>query len=393
MLDTSTVPSARQNVDIIALGEKQIYLIGTAHISQSSADLVEQVVREVKPESIAIELCSSRFQSIKDPNRWKSMDIVSVLKQGRGYVLLAQLLLAGFQKKLGNRLKVAPGAEMIRAISIAEETSTPLVLADREVRTTLKRTWASLGLVQMFKLSYSMFGGVFGDYNIDEAEIERLKTSDVMTELMNDFAKAFPRIRESLISERDRYLAKKISDSPGKKVVAVVGAGHVPGIKEWIGKDIDLAALERIPPPTVTKKIISWVIPGALIALLGYGFIKAGAAMSLDMLLSWIWINGAFAATGALLALGHPLSILAAFVAAPLTTLHPLLASGWVAGIVEAMVRKPTVADLESIADDIVTVKGLWRNRVSRILLVMALTNLFGTIGALIGIGEIASKL
>ena len=382
-----------QNVDQISLGGKAIFLVGTAHVSKASADLAEQVIRQVKPDSVAIELCEPRYQSLKNPDRWKNMDIVSVIRQGKAYVLMAQLMLAAFQKKLGDQLKIKPGAEMVRAAEIAEETGARIVLADRNVTTTLKRTWASLGFWSMGKLFFAMLGGLFSEQKIDEAEIERLKSSDALDELMREFSKALPEVRISLIDERDKYLAEKIQSAPGTRIVAIVGAGHVAGIKRYLGTKIDIEALDALPPPSSLARLLGMGIPALFIALIVAGFFYSGAETSAHMVGAWILITGGFAALGSLIALGHPLTILSAFVASPFTTIHPLLASGWVAGLVEAMIRKPRVGDLEHIAEDLSTYGGWYRNRVSRILLIMALTNLFGTIGALWGIKVVASML
>ncbi len=388
-----SITHTQDNVDLITFPDKKIFLVGTAHISQTSADLVAKIIAQEHPQSVAVELCESRFQSIQDPDRWKNTDILTIIKQGKGYVLLAQLMLAAFQKKLGGKLQVKPGAEMLRAIECARSERAEIVLADRDVKTTLKRVWASVGFWSMCKLSFSMVGGVLGDTPIDDKEIERLKSSDALEELLREFTSAFPEVRHSLIDERDYYLAEKIRRAPGSVVVAVVGAGHVPGILKSIQTERDLAPLEVIPPKSTSKKIAAWILPGAVLAMLLYGFLHLGQSASLSMISTWIWVNGAFAGLGSLVALGHPLTVLAAFFSAPITSLHPLLASGWVAGIVEAVLRKPRVSDLETIGDDLSSLKGWWSNRVSRILLIMALTNLFGTIGTIIGTWLIASQL
>ena len=389
----STIEHLDGNVDRVTLGDRSIYVVGTAHVSQSSADLAEKIIREVEPESVAVELCDSRYQSLKDPDRWKNTDIVTVIKGGKAYVLMAQLMLAGFQKKLGNQLQIKPGAEMMRALSVAEEIGADPVLADRDIGTTLKRTWSTMGFWSICKVIASMVAGLFTTQQIDEEEVERLKSSDALEELMLEFSENFPKVQKVLIEERDRYLAEKIQHSPGKSVVAVVGAGHVPGILKHLGTNIDTKDLCTIPPKKKIGRIIAWSIPFIVLAMIAYGFVSSGAATSISMIESWFWINGALGAIGATIALAHPLTVLSAFLASPFTSLNPLIAGGWVAGIVEAIIRKPTVSDLENIADDIGSVRGLWTNRLSRVLLVIALTNLFGSIGTFIGAGTIASQL
>jgi pheromone shutdown-related protein TraB len=210
---------------------------------------------------------------------------------------------------------------------------------------------------------------------------------------MKDFSDALPGVRTALIDERDQYLASKIFSAPGKSIVAVIGAGHIPGIKRCIGEDIDLETLEQIPPPKKLSKIIAWTIPSIVLGLICYGFYTAGTTLGFEMLEAWFWVNAILASFGALLALAHPVTIIVAFFVSPFTSLNPFIAAGWVAGLCEAAIRKPTVADLESISDDVSTMRGLWTNRLSRILLVIALTNLFGMLGTFIGAKSIAEML
>ncbi len=383
----------KENVDRIELDGQTIYLVGTAHVSQSSIELAENTIREINPDSVAIELCASRLNSLKNPDRWKNMDILSVIKDGKSYVLMAQLMLSGFQKKLGDKLKVKPGAEMMKALEVAEEMDREIILADREIRITLKRTWNGLGIWGTTKLVTGMIFGLFGNHEIDEEEIERMKQVDALEELMSEFSKSFPGVRSSLIDERDQYLAAKIRSGSGSTTVAVVGAGHVPGIKNWIDKDIDLANLEIIPERQPVSRLISWGIPSAVIALIVYTTIAAGLTQGIKMAEAWFWVNATFGALGSLLAGAHVLTIITAFLVSPFTSLNPLIAGGWVAGLVEALIRKPRVSDLETIAEDVGTLKGFWTNRVSKILLVIALTNLFGSIGTFIGIGKLSTML
>jgi pheromone shutdown-related protein TraB len=388
MTENSIEKIERQNVDYIKLADKEIYLVGTAHVSQQSVDLVEEIIREVKPDTVAIELCDKRYESLRDPDRWKNTDIFAVIKQGHGYVLFAQLLLAGFQKKLGAQLQVKPGAEMLKAALIAEEIGSQIVFADRNVRVTLKRTWSALGLLSMSKVILAFLSGFFSNEKIEEDELERLKRSDVLEEVMKDFSKALPEVRRDLIDERDQYLAQKIRTASGKKIVAVVGAGHCPGIKEYIHQDRDLSVLEIIPEPSMIRRIIPWIIPSLVVAMIVFGFYNS-ESIGFEMLSSWVLINAFFAGLGALIALAHPLSILTAAIVAPYTAINPVLASGWFSGLMEAYIRKPRVVDLETIGEDISSVKGFYHNRVLRVFVVMFVTNLFGSIGTLVSLGKI----
>jgi len=386
-------PLKHHNITRIVLNDKEIFLVGTAHVSLESVKLVEQTVAAVKPDSIAVELCDSRLQSLKDPDRWKNTDIFAIIKEGKVFLLFAQLILASFQKKLGEQLKVKPGAEMMRAVELAEESGAELVLADREVRTTLKRVWASLGFWKGMKVLIALLGSIISNEKIDQEEIERMKQADALDELMAEFTKALPQVRRTLIDERDQFLASKIASSKGKVIVAVVGAGHVPGIKKWINESIDLEALNEIPKKFSPVKIIAWLIPIAVAGLIIYGFYSAGSDKGIEMAATWFWINAILGGFGAACALAHPLTILTAFLVSPFTSLNPLIAGGWVAGLSETILRKPKVADFEAISDDLSSITGLWKNRVTRIILVVALTNGFGTLGTLIGIERLGSLL
>jgi pheromone shutdown-related protein TraB len=375
----------KDNVDLIEFDEKKIYLVGTAHISKISADLVEEVIREIKPDSVAVEICDSRYQSLKDPERWKNTDIVTVIKAGRIYVLLAQLILASFQKKLGQQLDIQPGAEMMRAMKVADEIGAKTVLADREVKITLKRVWSNVGFWGGAKIILAMGSALLSKEKISQEEIEKLKSQDALDSALKEFSEKLPKVRKPLIDERDQYLAAKISAAPGNIVVAVIGAGHIPGIKKNLTKNINLAELEIVPPKGIVIKLVGWSLPAMIIGFIIYGFFGSGFQASLNMLEAWFWITGFMGALGAALAVAHPITIIAAFLGTPLATLHPLIAAGWIAGLVEAYLRKPRVSDFENITDDMATVRGFWTNRVTRIILVIAFTNIFATIGMIWG--------
>ena len=379
------IEQREENVDLIKLDDKEIYLIGTAHVSHKSTELVEKLIKETSPDIVAIELCDSRYKALQDPERWKKTDIISVIREGRAYVLIAQLMLAAFQRKLGQKLNIKPGAEMLAASATANNLNIPIVLADREIRITLRRTLSAMGLWTRIKLFFSLLFSATSKESITSEEIEKLKSGDALEALIEEFSKALPEVRKTLIDERDLYLTSKIQTAPGKRVLAVVGAGHTPGIKRYIGQDINLAPLETVPPRKISLRLLAWLIPSLIIGLVLYGFITAGAETGVDMLTAWVLINAVLTGLGAAVALAHPLTILASALVSPLTSASPFIAAGWVAGLVEAFLRKPCVADFESVADDIGSIKGIWKNRLSRILLVVVLTNLFGSIGTFLG--------
>ena len=278
---------------------------------------------------------------------------------------------------------------MARAVESARETGADLVLADRDIRITLRRTWSRLTWRDRFRLAYQFLGALVLPPDMNAVEIEQLKEKDMLSQVMEGFAREFPSAKAVLIDERDTWLADRILTAPGKTVVAVVGAGHVAGILRHLKSHsgpVDLKPLAEIPPPGVWGRVLGWGIPLLVLGLIAYGFATGGSAASGEMILVWVLATGSLAALGTAAALGHPLSILSAFVAAPLTTLHPLLAAGWVAGLVEALLRRPRVRDFETLPADMVTLRGFWRNGITRILLVVALANLGATVGVFIGI-------
>jgi pheromone shutdown-related protein TraB len=286
---------------------------------------------------------------------------------------------------------------MLEAVRQAERREIPVHLIDRDIQVTLRRTWARLGFTAKLKMAWELFGSLFAPADIDEETIERLKEED-LGGMLETLAEAFPQVKSTLIDERDVYLAEQIHRAPGERLVAVVGAGHVPGMLRRLEElergdpPRDLTELETSPGPSLLPRILQWAIPGAVVVLLAIGFLRGGLESSATSIGLWIGITGVSAAVGAAAALGHPISVLTAFAAAPFTSLHPLLASGWFAGLVQAWVKRPRVGDLESLPDDITTVRGFWRNPLCRILLVVALTNLAGSIGTFVAGGFIAAR-
>ena len=367
-------------VDILTCNGKQIILIGTAHVSRQSAKLVEDTIHEQNPDTVCVELCETRLASLKDADRWRNMDIVKVIKEKKTLMLFMNLLLASFQKKMADKFDIKPGQEMINAIQAAENINACLIPADREIQVTLSRVWRGMGFWEKIKFVSSLVFSFGAADDIKEEDIEKMKQEDILQTLLADVKKTHPIIEKTLIDERDQFLAEKIRTSPGEKIVAVVGAAHAPGIKRYLSSDdrIDLAELNRIPQAGKTGMILKWAIPAALFFLIIIGFLMKGTSAGAEMIWIWIIAHGVLAGIGALLAMAHPLTILSAALAAPLTVLHPMIAAGWVSGLVEAFIRKPKVKDLEDIPQDIGSIKGFRHNNVTRILLVVIFTN-FGT--------------
>ncbi len=384
------IPSGVKRLD---LGARQVYLVPTAHVSKKSVVDVRKTIEAVRPDVVCVELCEARYKNILDREGWKKTNIVQVIRQGKAMLLLASLVMAAFQKRIGDRLGVKPGAEMIEAIEGARATDASLILADRDIQTTLKRTWARLGFWNKSKMLFQLMAGLFVGEEIDEETVEQLKEEEKLGDILRLLADELPNLKETLIDERDVYLAQKIRESAGQRTVAVLGAGHVPGVLGLLDRDHDLTPLEEIPRAGWLGKVIKWAVPALILALFAYGFATGGVERSLESVYIWILVNGVLSALGAALALGHPLTIISAFFAAPLTSLNPMIAAGWVAGLVQCMVKKPTVEDLEGLPEAIGSVRGFWLNPTTRVLLVVVLSNLGSVLGTFVSGSWIAARL
>ncbi len=373
-----------ENLQHIKLQDKDVYLLGTAHVSEQSLQDVKDSVQSIAPDTICVELCPSRHQALMQPDVWKNTDIYQIIKENKALFLLAQLGLSTFYRKIGEKLGVRPGAEMLEGVQQAEQTGASLVLADRDVNVTLKRIWGTLSLWGKFKLLMQLLAGMIFPGNVQEEDIERLKDKDQLQVVMDEFSKSFPGIQKVLIDERDQYLAKKIAESPGQTVLAVVGAGHVPGISKYLDQEIDTDPLCAIPRRSVWPTVLKWGLPLLIVGLLLLGFITQGAQHSVESIFIWILVNGISASLLVSLALAHPLTILTTFVAAPITSLNPTMAAGWIAGLVQAWVKKPLVGDLENLPRALTSIKAFWMNPVCRILLVVVLANQGSVLGSFI---------
>ncbi|MBU8729503.1 TraB/GumN family protein [Cytobacillus oceanisediminis] len=375
---------SEENITRIHLDGKEYILIGTAHVSKHSAEQVKEVIEAEQPDSVCVELDEQRYQSITEGSKWKEMDIIQVIKEKKASLLLMNLAISSFQNRMADQFGIKAGQEMIQGIESAKAAGAKLVLADRNIQITFARIWGNLGLKGKSLLLSQVVASIFSKETITEEELEKMKNQDTINAILNEFTDSFPRLKKPLIDERDQYLAQKIKDAPGEKIVAVLGAAHVPGIKEEIKKEQDMAKLTERPPKSNVPKIIGWSIPVFILAIIAYTFF-ANPSAGLAQTISWIIWNGSLSALGAAIAMGHPLTILTAFVAAPITSLNPLLAAGWFAGLTQAYIRRPNVRDFETLSEDVFSVKGFWRNKVSRILLIVVLSNLGSSLGTFIG--------
>ncbi len=371
------------NITKLEFQEKEIILIATAHVSRESAMLVKQVIEDERPDSVCIELDEDRYSNIQNPKAWENTDIVKVIKTKRVGFLLANLALSSYQKKIAKKLEVPVGGEMIQGIESAKEIGANLVLADRKIQTTFLRIWRKLRIWEKAKLIISFLFSFDDNTEISDKDLQELLQTDMLESVLIDMRKQFPKIGEILICERDQYLANKIKNAPGKKIVAVLGGAHVPGVKNEIYREQDMKNISAVPSNSRFSKIIGWMIPVTVIALLTYTFF-VNIQTGLNQLSAWVLWTGVLAALFTALSLGHPLSIATSFIAAPFTTINPVLACGWFTGLVEASIKKPTVQDINNIPEDIFSFKGILKNRFLRIILVVFMSNLGASIGTFI---------
>jgi len=374
---------------------KQIILVGTAHISKDSMKLVEDTIEKEKPDVIGVELDKERLEQLLSGKKWEQTNIIDVIKTGKTYLFLLNTMLSNLQKQLGKSVGVKPGAEMLVAIKKAQETKTPIQLLDRDVRITLKRAFNAMSLKEKLKLGGSLVAGFFGKGEKVTAQvIEDLKDQDLINKLMKELGKQMPSMKRVLVDERDQYIAEMIKRSPGKKTVAIVGAGHMQGIEEIIKKKkkVDLKKISIVPKKRNYLRVIKWAVPILVIALFVGLFLVKGPAITFEALKIWFLANGILSAVGALIARAHPLSILTAFIVAPFTSLHPMLAAGWLTALVEAKFNPPRVIDFKNLSG-VTTVKGFYNNKVTHLLIVTALTNLGSIAGTIIALPALAALL
>ncbi|MBW1921542.1 MAG: TraB/GumN family protein [Deltaproteobacteria bacterium] len=365
---------------------KEIILIGTAHVSQESVELVTRVINAERPDTVSVELCQARYESLVQKKKWQDTDLIKIIREKKAFLLLSNLMFASFQRRIGRKLGIRPGQEILAAVEAAHSVGASIYLADRDIRITLSRTWRLMSFWSKIKLLGQLISTIWEVGDIREEDIEELKKKDVLEALISEIGKSLPELRKILIDERDQYMACKIQSATGQKIIAVVGAGHVPGIQKYWNEPVDLLPLEQVPPKGRFSSVLKWAIPVLIIGIVVLGFFMSGKVKVAHMVKWWVVANASLSGAGAALALGHPLTILAAILASPLTSLNPMIAAGWVAGLVEVLVAKPKVKDFETLADDISSVRGFWRNKITRILMVVVFTNLGSSVGTFVAI-------
>jgi pheromone shutdown-related protein TraB len=382
-------------VEHLTIGERELFLVGTAHVSKESVNLVKQVIASELPDCVCVELDTKRYKALSGRKRWEALDLKEIVRKKQLSTLLVNLILSSYQKKLGMQLGVIPGLELLEATREAEKHAIPVSLCDRDVRVTLRRAWHETSFLKKGYLLATLLVSLFDKTEITEEKLEQLKKKDVLSELMSELGEAMPELKKVLIDERDIYLAEKIKMSAGKKLVAVVGAGHVEGIKKRIQEDNSsiLPSISTFPPVTSLFKTLGWSIPLLIIgSLIAIGIQKGSTAAGAN-LLYWILANAIPSAIGAMLAWAHPLTIASAFAAAPITSLTPVIGAGYVTAFVQVMVRPPVVREFETVTEDMSTFTGWWKNKLLRVFLAFLLPGLGSMIGTWIGGVEIISNL
>jgi pheromone shutdown-related protein TraB len=384
-----------EDVSVIHHHNRTILLVGTAHISLKSVALVREVIQQEQPDGVCIELDEKRYHALTEEKQWQTLDLKKIIKDKQLSTLLVNLLMASYQKKLGKQLGVKPGAELLEAARAAKEQNIPISLCDRDVRITLRRAWKSTSLFKKGYLLATLFSSLFDKTEISEEKLAELKQKDVLSELLGEMGEILPNIKKVLIDERDIYLSEKIKATKGNYLVAVVGAGHVAGIKKIF--DIDnsslLSDITTIPPISKPWKLFGWSIPLLILGSIFTIGLQKGGSDAGASLLYWILANSIPSAIGAMIALAHPLTILGALVAAPITSLTPVIGAGYVAAFIQVMMTPPLVKEFETVGDDMGTVCGWWKNKLLRIFLVFILTSLGSSLGTYIGGYEIIKNL
>lgn len=374
----------------IRVGEKEIFLVGTAHISQASVDTVIRAIDELQPDTVCVELDAQRYQSLINQTGWESLNLKDVIRKGQMPFLLANLALSSYQKRMGLQTGVKPGAELAAAAHAAVEKGLGMELVDRNIRTTLLRVWRKTGLWNKMKVMAALFGSLFEKQELGEAELARLRESDTLSSMLEEMGELLPSVKRILVDERDTYMAYHIRNAPGSRILAVIGAAHQPGIERQLQCDITpetIAEISEVPPKSRLSRVIPWLIPGIVIALFIGGFFFGNREQFADAAVAWILANGVLSAVGALLAWGHPVTVLSAFLAAPITSLNPTIGAGFVTGLVQALVAAPTVRDMELVGEDLVTIRGWWNNRLARVMLVFLFSSIGSAAGTFIALG------
>jgi len=383
-------PSEHQEpTEVIQVGDSKITLLGTAHVSQTSADAVASLLETGAYNAVAVELCPSRYNALIEPESLAKMNLMEVFRQGKAAMVMANLAMGAYQQRIADQFGIQPGAEQRMAISQAKDKNLQVLLIDREIGTTLKRTAHNLPWWKRWTLFSGLLLSLFSKEDVEEEEIEQLKQGDMLETTFSEFAHDRQDLYQPLIAERDQYMAARLlqeaQSNQHESILAVIGAGHLKGIAQQLRQGMDqpeqtIKQLDQLPTPSRWPKLIPWIIVALVMTGFIIGFMRS-PELGWQLISSWVLINGTLSAVGAAIAAAHPLTVLTAFVAAPITSLNPTIGAGMVTAAVELWLRKPTVSDFESLRSDTTGIIGWWKNRVSRTLLVFLLSTLGSAIG------------
>ncbi|HSR66575.1 MAG TPA: TraB/GumN family protein [Acidobacteriota bacterium] len=383
-------------VQFLEIEGRTLILVGTAHVSRESADLVRRVIEREEPDAVCVELDVQRYKALTQERRWESLDLREIIRNKQLSALIVNLMLFSYQKRLGMKLGVMPGTELLEAVKAAEQQDIPVHLCDRDVKVTLRRAWRCTPLHKKFMLLASILASLFDDRDISEEQLQEILKGDVISELMKELGEAMPSLKTVLIDERDTYLAQRIKETEGRRIACVVGAGHLKGIRRLLesgAPSYDLKEINTIPPASPVWKWIGWAIPVIILGSIAYIGYTQGAEKAGDNALYWFLANAIPSGIGAALALGHPLAVAAAALSAPFTSLTPLIGAAYVTAFVQAYLRPPRVHEFKSVAEDLTKPSRWWRSRLLRIFLVFLFSGLGSLLGSWVGLVEIVSNL
>ncbi len=364
---------------------RTFWLVGTAHVSAKSVADVREVIAAVEPDTVCLELCPARYEALTDPSRWRKLDIFQVIRQGKTLLLLANLAIGAYQRRIGKELGVTPGSELLAGDEAAKAIGARVELVDRDIHTTLRRTWSRIPFWRKLGVFGAILESLVSREQISAEDIESLKDDGQLGDMMSEFARIMPEVTGPLIDERDQYMASGIEAVEGERIVAVVGAAHVPGMKRYFGQQIDRKPLEEKPAPSPVVGMLKWIIPAVILAAFAFGWTQGPTGTLEQMILAWIVPNSVAAGLLTAIAGGKPLSVVTSLFSSPISSLNPLLGTAMIVGPVEAWLRKPTVEDCERINDDVQSLRGIYRNPFTRVLLVAVMANLGSALGAWIG--------
>ncbi len=383
----------------INIGETRVTLLGTAHVSKTSADVVDELLNSGHFDAVAIELCPSRHNALINPDSLAKMDLFQVIKEKKTSMVIANLALGSYQQRLAEEIGIEPGAEMKAAVDVARQKHLPVILIDRDIGITFKRVYSNVPFWRRFSIFGGLLGSLMSREKVSAEDIEKLKEGDMLETAFSHVTPSERDIFIPLISERDQYMSARLQCETRdyKHILAVVGAGHLRGMHEILQNPPSdpqqtVKRLDETPPPSQWPKMIPWIIIGLVMIGFAIGFSR-NTDLGWELVLDWVLINGGLAALGALLANAHPITVVGAFLAAPITSLNPTIGAGMVTALMETYFRKPKVEDFAALRKDTAHLKGWWKNRVSRVFLVFFFCTLGSALGTYIAGFRIFDKL